>query len=119
MLVKYTVSKFLSANGSFSSIDIEWEKPAFHVICSFMDLSGKASGQIKRCLFIGYIIKIFTVLRYLRPFLIIVLILNTYLLSVQLMVSHYDLHLVQKDHNRNKRNHFLFFVASLVLVSKP
>ena len=36
--------------------NIEWEKPAAHVICSFMDLSGKASGPIKRCLFIGYII---------------------------------------------------------------
>ena len=42
-----------------------------------------------------------------------------YLLSVQLVVSHYDLHPVQKDHNGNKRNHFLFFVLSLVLVSKP
>ena len=59
------------------------------------------------------------VLRYLRPFLIIVLILNTYLLSVQLVVSHYDLHPVQKDHNGNKRNHFLFFVLSLVFVGKP
>ena len=27
--------------------------------------------------------------------------------------------LVQKHHNGNKRNHFLFFVLSLVLVSKP
>ena len=53
------------------------------------------------------------VLRYLRPFLIIVLILNTYLLSVQLVVSHYDLHPVQKDHNGNKRNHFLFFCVIL------
>ena len=44
---------------------------------------------------------------------------NTYLLSVQLVVSHYDLHPVQKDHNGNKRNYFLFFVLSLVLVSKP
>ena len=50
-------------------------------------------------------------LRYLRPFLIIVLILNNYLLSVQLVVSYYDLHPVQKDHNGNKRNHFLFFVC--------
>ena len=48
------------------------------------------------------------VLRYIRPFLIIVLILNMFLLSVQLVVSHYDLHPVQKDHNGNKRNHFLF-----------
>ena len=38
--------------------NIEWEKPAAHVICSFMDSSGYASGQIKRCLFIGYIINI-------------------------------------------------------------
>ena len=59
------------------------------------------------------------VLRFLRPFLINVLILNTYLLSVQLVVSHYDLHQVQKDHNGNKSNHFLLFVLSLVLVSKP
>ena len=59
------------------------------------------------------------VIRYLRLFLIIVLILNTYLLSVQLVVSRYDMHPVQKDHNGNKRNHFLFFVLSLVSVSKP
>ena len=59
------------------------------------------------------------VLRYLRPLLIIALILNTYLLSVQLVVSHYDLHPVQKDHKGNKRNHFLFFVLSFVSVSKP
>ena len=59
------------------------------------------------------------VLRYLRPFLIIVLILDSYLLSIQLVVSHYDLHPLQKDNNGNKRNHFLFFVVSFVLVSKP
>ena len=35
---------------------IEWEKPAAHVTCSFMDLSGKTSGPVKRCIFIGYII---------------------------------------------------------------
>ena len=29
------------------------------MICSFMDSSGEASGPIKRCLFIGYIINIF------------------------------------------------------------
>ena len=57
--------------------------------------------------------------KVIRPFLIIVLILNNHILSVQLVVSHYDLHPVQKDHNGNKRNHFLFFVLSLVLVSKP
>ena len=51
--------------------------------------------------------------------ILIVLILYTYLLSVQLVVSHYDLHPVQKDHNGNKRNHFLVFVLSLVLVCKP
>ena len=27
-----------------------------NVICSFMDSSGEASGPIKRCLFIGFII---------------------------------------------------------------
>ena len=58
------------------------------------------------------------VLRYLRPFFINVLILSIYLLSVYLVVSHYDLQPVQNDHNGNKRNHFLFFVLSLVLVSK-
>ena len=26
---------------------------------------------------------------------------------------------ISKDHNGNKRNYFLFFVLSLVLVSKP
>ena len=35
--------------------DIEWEKPAVHVICSFMDSSGQAFGPIRRCLFIVYI----------------------------------------------------------------
>ena len=40
---------------------IELEKPAAHVICSFMDSGGKASGPIKRCLFIGYIIIRFSV----------------------------------------------------------
>ena len=30
------------------------------MICSFMDSSGYASGPIKRCLFIGYIINLFT-----------------------------------------------------------
>ena len=37
--------------------NIEWEKPATHMICSFMDSSGWASGPIKRCLLKGYIIK--------------------------------------------------------------
>ena len=32
--------------------------PANHVICSFIDSSGYASGPIRRCLFIDYIIKI-------------------------------------------------------------
>ena len=40
--------------------NIEWEKPAAHEICSFIDSSGKASGPIKRCLFVGYIIKYLT-----------------------------------------------------------
>ena len=47
--------------------------------------------------FLDKFLQIFTVLRYLRPFLVIVLILDTYLLSVQLVVSHNDLHQVQKD----------------------
>ena len=34
-------------------------------------------------------------------------------LSIQLVASHYDLHPVQKDHNGNKRNHFLFFCVIL------
>ena len=53
-----------------------------------------------------------------RPFLIIVLIFNTYLLSVQLVVSHYDLHPVQKDHKGNEKSLSLF-VLSFSLVSKP
>ena len=31
-------------------------RPANHVICSFIDSSGYASGPIRRCLFIDYII---------------------------------------------------------------
>ena len=34
-------------------------RPANHAICSFIDLSGYASGPIRRCLFIDYIIKCF------------------------------------------------------------
>ena len=36
-----------------------------------------------------------------------------------LIVPHYDLQPISKDHNGNKGNHFLFFVLSLLLVSKP
>ena len=32
-------------------------RPANHAICSFIDSSGYASGPIRRCLFIDYIIK--------------------------------------------------------------
>ena len=32
-------------------------RPASHAICSFIDLSRYASGPIRRCLFIDYIIK--------------------------------------------------------------
>ena len=32
-------------------------RPADHAICSFIDSSGYASGPIRRCLFIDYIIK--------------------------------------------------------------
>ena len=32
-------------------------RPANHAICSYIDLSGYASGPIRRCLFIDYIIK--------------------------------------------------------------
>ena len=32
-------------------------RPASHAICSFIDSSGYASGPIRRCLFIDYIIK--------------------------------------------------------------
>ena len=35
-------------------------RPANHVICSFIDSSGYASGLIRRCLFIDYIIILFT-----------------------------------------------------------
>ena len=34
-------------------------------------------------------------------------------------MSHYDLQSILKDRNGNKRNHFLFFVLSLVLIGKP
>ena len=37
-------------------------RPASHAICSFIDSSGYASGPIRRCLFIDYIIK-----RFSRP----------------------------------------------------
>ena len=33
-------------------------RPANHAICSFIDSSGYASGPIRRCLFIDYIIKV-------------------------------------------------------------
>ena len=32
-------------------------RPANHAICSFIDSSGYASGPIRRCLFIDYILK--------------------------------------------------------------
>ena len=51
--------------------------------------------------------------RCLRPFLIIVLILNTYSLSVQLVVSHYDLHPVQKDHTMEIREFTFSFCVIL------
>ena len=35
-------------------------RPANHVICSFIDLSGYASGPIRRCLFIDYMITRFS-----------------------------------------------------------
>ena len=34
-------------------------RPAIHAICSFIDSSGYASGPIRRCLFIDYIIMSF------------------------------------------------------------
>ena len=34
-------------------------RPANHAICSYIDSSGYASGPIRRCLFIDYIIKTF------------------------------------------------------------
>ena len=33
-------------------------RPASHAICSFIDSSGYASGPIRKCLFIDYIIKV-------------------------------------------------------------
>ena len=36
--------------------NIECEKPTAHEICSYIDSSGYASGPIRRCLFIDYII---------------------------------------------------------------
>ena len=40
-------------------------RPASHAICSFIDLSGYASGPIRRCLFIDYIINFNFNQRYL------------------------------------------------------
>ena len=37
-------------------------RPANHAMCSFIDLCGYASGPIRRCLFIDYIIKEFIIL---------------------------------------------------------
>ena len=45
---------------------------------------------------------------------------GTYFLSIYLVVSHYNLNQAgAKDHNGNKRDHFLIVVLSFVLVSKP
>ena len=41
--------------------------PANHAICSFIDSSGYASGPIRRCLFIDYIIKYVITYRVLGP----------------------------------------------------
>ena len=60
-----------------------------------------------------YSFKVFT------PIFIIVLTLKNNLLSFKLVVSLYDLQPIQKNLNRNKKNHFLIFVLSLVLDCKP
>ena len=60
-----------------------------------------------------YGLKVFTPIFMLLFWLLILMYL------VSLVVSHYDLQQDQKDHNEHKRNHFLFHVLSLVLVSKP
>ena len=40
--------------------NIKWEKPTAHATCSYIDSSGYASGPIRLCLFIGYIITVVT-----------------------------------------------------------
>ena len=40
-------------------------RPANHAICSFIDSSGYASGPIRRCLFIDYILKMIFIRIYL------------------------------------------------------
>ena len=43
-------------------------RPANHAICSFIDSNGYASGPIRRCLFIDYIINLFV---HLMPVIMI------------------------------------------------
>ena len=40
-----------------SAVCFATSRPANHTICSFIDSSGYASGPIRRCLFMDYIIK--------------------------------------------------------------
>ena len=41
---------------SIKGNNIEWGNPTAHAICSYIESSGYASGPIRRCLFIDYII---------------------------------------------------------------
>ena len=45
-------------------------RPANHAICSYIDLSGYASGPIRRCLFIDYIIMGFYCLHIIEGYLL-------------------------------------------------
>ena len=41
------------------AVYFETSRPANHAICGFIDSSGYASGPIRRCLFIDYIINMY------------------------------------------------------------
>ena len=56
LLTSLTVSHAISPR----AVCFATSRPANHAICSFIDSSGYASGPIRRCLFIDYIIISFT-----------------------------------------------------------
>ena len=50
--------------------------PANHAICSFTDSSGYASGSIRRCLFIDYIITSLISNSFLNPYPVTIFVLK-------------------------------------------
>ena len=62
-------------------------RPASHAICSFIDSSGYASGPIRRCLFIDYIISSFIDLRPIRRCLFIDYIISP--VAEEISIQHY------------------------------